>query len=94
MTVNFPKIVTSENSGAVTIDPLLFVLHQIDSKSLNLGLTLTIQFFDSIMTGQLNQVSNNLRPSNEVSVDDEPDLQQILVEEACQRWLNQKMLLN
>ena len=34
MKVNFPKIVTSENSGAATIDPLSFVLHQIDSKSL------------------------------------------------------------
>ena len=45
------------------------------------------------MTGQLNQVTNNSRPRNVLSDDDEPDLQQILVEEACQRWLNQKRLL-
>ena len=45
------------------------------------------------MTGQLNQVTNNPRPSNALSDDDEPDLQQILVEEACQRRLNQKRLL-
>ena len=47
-----------------------------------------MKYFDSIMTGQLNQVTNNSRPSNELSDDDELDLQQILVEEACQRWLN------
>ena len=45
------------------------------------------------MTGQLNQLTNNSRPSNELSDDDEPDLQQILIEEARQRWLNQKSLL-
>ena len=28
-----------------------------------------------------------------MSGDDEPDLQQILIEEACQRWLKQKRLL-
>ena len=38
--------------------------------------------FNSIMTGQLDLVSNNSRPSNELSDDDEPDLQQILIEEA------------
>ena len=27
--VDLPKIITSENSGAATIDPLSFVLHQI-----------------------------------------------------------------
>ena len=32
MMVNLPKIITSENSGAATIDPLSFVLHQIDKK--------------------------------------------------------------
>ena len=32
--VNLLKINIIEKSGAVTIDPLLFVLHQIDSKSL------------------------------------------------------------
>ena len=45
------------------------------------------------MTGQLNQVSKNSRQSNELSNNDEPDLQQILIEEACQHWLNQKRLL-
>ena len=29
----------------------------------------------------------------QLSDDDEPDLQQIFVEEACQRWLNQKRFL-
>ena len=32
--VNLPKIVTLEKSGAATIDPLSFVLYQMDSKSL------------------------------------------------------------
>ena len=68
-----------EKSGTATIDPLLFVLHQIDSKLFNLGLTSAMNFFDSIMTGQLNQVSNNSKQSNEVSDDDEPDSQQILI---------------
>ena len=45
------------------------------------------------MTGQLNQLTNNLRPSNEISDDDEPGLQQVLIEKAHQRWLNQKRLL-
>ena len=36
MKVNLPKIIISENSGVATIDPLSFVLHQIDSKLLNL----------------------------------------------------------
>ena len=45
------------------------------------------------MTGQFNQVTNNSRQSNELSDDDEPDLQQVLIEEACQRRLNQKSLL-
>ena len=45
------------------------------------------------MTGQLNQVSKNSRQSNELSNNDEPDLQRILIEEACQHWLNQKRLL-
>ena len=41
------------------------------------------------MTGQLNQVSNNSRQSNElVSDDDEPDLQQLLIEESHQCRLN------
>ena len=52
-----------------------------------------MKFFDSIMTGQLNQVTNNARPSNELSGDDEPDLRQVLIEEARQRWLNRKSLL-
>ena len=47
-----------------------------------------MNYFDSIMTGQLNQVTNNSRQSNELSDDDEPDLQQILIEEACQCQLN------
>ena len=42
--VNLSKIVTSENSGAATIDPISFVLHQIDSKSLIEDLTLTMKF--------------------------------------------------
>ena len=53
-----------------------------------------MKYFDSIMTVQLNQVTNNSGPSNELSNDDEPDLQQILVEEAHQYRLNQKRLLN
>ena len=28
MKVNLPKIITSENSGAASTDPLTFVLHQ------------------------------------------------------------------
>ena len=44
-----------------------------------------MNYFDSIMTGQLNQVTKNSRPSNELSDDDEPDLQQVLIEEAHQR---------
>ena len=53
-----------------------------------------MKYFDSIMSGQLNQVSNNSRQRNELSDNDEPDLQQLLIEEACQRLLNQKRLLN
>ena len=45
------------------------------------------------MTRQLNQVSNNSRQSSELSDYDEPDLQQILIEEAHQCHLNQKRLL-
>ena len=52
-----------------------------------------MKYFDSIMTGQLNQVTNNSRPSFVLSDDDEPDLQQILVEEARQRRLNRRRLL-
>ena len=52
-----------------------------------------MNIFDCIMTGQLNQVTNNSRPNNVASDDDEPDLQQILVEEASQRHLNRKRLL-
>ena len=74
MKVNLPKIITSENSGVVTIDPQSFMLHHIDLKLLNPGLTFIKKYFDSIMTGQLNQVSNNTRPSNELSNDNEPDL--------------------
>ena len=43
-----------------------------------------MEYFNSIMTGQLNQVINNSRPSNALRDDNEPDLQQVLVEEACQ----------
>ena len=60
------------------------MLHQIDSNSLIGGLILIMKFFNSIMTGQLNQVSNNSRQSNVLSDDDEPDIQQILIEEPCQ----------
>ena len=67
MMVNLPKMVALGKSGAATTDPLLFVLHQIDSKSLIVGLALTIKFFDSIMTGQLNKVSNNSMQSNELT---------------------------
>ena len=49
--------------------------------------------FDCIRTGQLNQVSNTSKQSNELSDDDEPDLRQILVEEARQRMFNLKMHL-
>ena len=49
--------------------------------------------FNSIMTCQLNQVTNNSRLSNELSDDDETDLQQIHIEEAHQSQLNQKRLL-
>ena len=41
-------------------------------------MTSIMKYFDSIMTGQLNQVTNNSRPSNE---------------EACQRRLNRKRLI-
>ena len=34
------------------------------------------------MTGHLDQVSNNVRASNELSGDNKPDLQHILIEEA------------
>ena len=91
--VNLPKIVTLEKSGAAVINPLSFASQQIDSKSLIESLTLTIKFFDSIMIGQLNQVPNNSRQSNELSDDDEPDLQQTLIAEARQHWLNRKRLL-
>ena len=47
-----------------------------------------MKHFNSIMTGQLNQVTNNSRLSNALSDDDEPDLQQILIEEDCQHQLN------
>ena len=93
MKVNLRKIFTSENSAAARIDPLSFVLHQKYSKMLNLDLTLTMKYFYSTMAGQLHQVSNNSRPSNELSDDDEPHLQQVLVDEARQRQLNQKRLL-
>ena len=45
------------------------------------------------MTGHIDQVCNNSRPNNELSDDNEPNLQQILFEEARQRQLNRKMLL-
>ena len=64
--VKLPKIVTSESSGASTIDPLSFVLHQIDLKLLIKVFTLTKKFLDNIMTSQLNQVSINSRQSNEL----------------------------
>ena len=44
MKVNLTKIITSENSGTATIDPLLFVLHQKDSKLLNLTRLTTVSF--------------------------------------------------
>ena len=53
-----------------------------------------MNYFDSIMTGPLHQVTNNSMPSNALSDDDEPDLQQVLIEEAHQRRLNRKSLLN
>ena len=52
-----------------------------------------MKYLDSIMTGQLNQVTNNSRPSNEISDDDEPNLQKVLIEEAHQRQLNRKSIL-
>ena len=52
-----------------------------------------MKFFDSIINGQLDQVSNNSRPSNDISDDNELDLQQILIEEARQRRLNRKSIL-
>ena len=52
-----------------------------------------MKYFDSIMTGQHNQVSNNSKRSNQLSDCDEPDLQQILIEEARLRRLNRKRLL-
>ena len=52
-----------------------------------------MKYFDSIMTGQLNHLTNNSRTSNELSDDDEPDLQKVLSEEARQRQLNQKSLI-
>ena len=44
MKVNLPKIVTLEKSDVTTIHPLSFVLHQIDSKSLNEDSTLIMTF--------------------------------------------------
>ena len=76
MKVSLPKIITSEISGAATIDTLSFVLHQIDSKLINLGFTLSIKYSDSIMTDQLNQVTHHSKQNNALSDDDEPDLQQ------------------
>ena len=46
-----------------------------------------MKYFDSVKAGQLNQLTNNLRPSNEISDDDEPGLQQVLIKEARQRQL-------
>ena len=40
------------------------------------------------MTGHLDQVTNNSRKSNELSDNNEPDLQQTLIEEAHQHRLN------
>ena len=62
--VNLPKIITLENSGMATIDPLSFVLHQIDSKLLNHSLTLIIKFFNSIMTGV--QAMNKVMMMNQI----------------------------
>ena len=45
------------------------------------------------MTGQLDQLSKNLRPNNELSDYDEPDLQPIFIVEVCQHWLNQMRLI-
>ena len=87
MKVNLPKLITSEKSGAQTIGPLSFVLHEIDLKSLNLGLTLTMKYFNGHMTGHLDQVTDNSRPSNASSDDDELDVQQIISEEALQLQL-------
>ena len=71
MMVNLPKIVTSEYSGVATIDPL-FMFYQIYLKSLIEGLTFTMKFFDSIMTGQHCQETNNSRQSNDLC-DNDPD---------------------
>ena len=89
--VNLPKKITSENSRVTSTN--LFLLQEICLKLLNQGLTLIMKYFNSIMTGQLDEVTNNSRPSNELSDDDEPDLLQIFIEEAHQRWLNRKRLL-
>ena len=37
MKVNLPKIISSENSGAASTNPLSFVFHKIDWKLLNQG---------------------------------------------------------
>ena len=52
-----------------------------------------MNYFDNIMIGQLNQVTNNSRPSNKFSDDDASDLQKDPIKEACQHRLNQKSLL-
>ena len=41
-----------------------------------------MKVFDSIMTGQLDELSNNLMPSKELSDDYEPGIHQILIEES------------
>ena len=53
-----------------------------------------MKYFNSIMTTQLNQVTKNSTQSNELSNGDEPDLQQILMEKACQCQLNQNRVLD
>ena len=47
-----------------------------------------MNLFDNIKTCQLNQASHDSRPSNKLSDDEEPDLQQILIEKVHQCRLN------
>ena len=74
MRVNLPKIVTSDNSGAATKDQLLFAI--------KLEFIHGMFHLNSITIGLLNQVFNDSRPSSELSDDNEPDVQQILIAEA------------
>ena len=61
--------------------PLTKMTSKQNSKSVDLSLTLIMNVLDSIMTGQLNQLSNDSSQSTELSDDDVSDLQHIIIKE-------------